>query len=325
MWNGNGSGMIYQPIVNVSLPVDRKRNNRYHRWMHSPLFRLNATIAVKFRRVVGVETPVAMFRRRRYGGLRLLGFTVARIHGDSGVVIAGDDGTKSAVVGADVQRSERRRRGWQLLLGGVVADGAATGWSFRRVTAAAWCWRLTKDTFPVTDVALGHRVQLVPGNPTGARPTHSNPRWSPPAMTPPLLRSPWLPLPTIPRTFRSLSVGAACSARLLGYSRFYDDRSAPLRSANAAKVTMTKGLTRMYRRHPRPRRRRSRRVAGTEPGTPPPPPACPASSCTRTSLLTTVSFTLDTLAHATHPIFWERLIRSKIRRKGKLPPLPLEE
>lgn len=89
--------------------------------MHSPLFRLNATIAVKFRRVVGVEAP-AMFRRRRHGG-RLLSFTVARIRGDSGVVIAADDGTDSAVVAADMQRGERRRRGWQLL--GGVADGAA--------------------------------------------------------------------------------------------------------------------------------------------------------------------------------------------------------
>lgn len=90
--------------------------------MHSPLLRLNATIAVIFRRVVGVEAP-AMFRRRRHGGLRLLGFTVARIRGDSGVVIAADDGTDSAVAAADMQRGERRRRGWQLL--GGVADGAA--------------------------------------------------------------------------------------------------------------------------------------------------------------------------------------------------------
>jgi len=75
---------------------------------------------VKFRRVIGVEAP-AMFRRRRHGG-RLFGFTVARIHGDSGVVITANDGTDSAVVAADMQRSERRRRGWQLLGG---ADGAA--------------------------------------------------------------------------------------------------------------------------------------------------------------------------------------------------------
>jgi len=163
--------MIYQPIVNVSLPVDRKKNNRYLRWMHSPLLRLNATIAVIFRRVVGVKTP-AMFRRWRHGDC-LFGFIVARIRGDRRVVIAADDGTDSAVVVADMQRGERRRRGWQLL--GGVADGAA-GWSLRRMTTAAWCWRLTKGTFPVTDVALGHRVQLVPGNPTGARPTHSNPR-----------------------------------------------------------------------------------------------------------------------------------------------------
>lgn len=90
--------------------------------MHSPLLRLNATIAVIFRRrVVGVEAP-AMFRRRGHGS-RLLGFTVARIHGDTGVVISADDGADSAVVAAEVQRGERRRRGWQLL--GGVADGAA--------------------------------------------------------------------------------------------------------------------------------------------------------------------------------------------------------
>lgn len=64
------------------------------------LLRLNTTIAVKFRRVVGVEAP-AMFRRRRHGG-RLLGFTVARIRGDSGVVIAADNGTDSAVVAAEM-------------------------------------------------------------------------------------------------------------------------------------------------------------------------------------------------------------------------------
>jgi len=191
---------MYQPIVNVSLPLDRERNNRYHRWMHSPLLRLNATIAVILRRVVGVEAP-AMFRRRRHGD-RLFGFAVTRISGGSGVVT--DDCANGAVVVTDMQGGERRRRGWQLL--GGRADGAA-GCSLRRVTATAWCWRLAKGTLSVTDVALGHRVQLVPGNPTGARPTHSNPRWSPPAMTP-LLRSPWLLLPTISRTFRLPSAGA---------------------------------------------------------------------------------------------------------------------
>lgn len=67
--------------------------------MHSPLLRLNATIAVIFRRVVGVEAP-AVFRRRRHGG-RLLSFAVSRI--SSGVdVVAADDGADSAVVVSDM-------------------------------------------------------------------------------------------------------------------------------------------------------------------------------------------------------------------------------
>lgn len=222
--------------------------------MHSPLLRLNTTIAVKFRWVIGVEAPT-MFRRWRHGG-RLFSFSITLLcSGGGGGVVSADDGAHSAVVVADMQRGERRRRGWQL---GGGTDGA--GWqSLRGMTAAARGWWLAKDTFPVTDVALGHRVQLVPGNPTGARPTHSNPRWSPPAMTP-LLRPPWLALPTIPRTFRSPSVNA--NWRPFS-SRLYDHRFAA-RSANAGKMTATKG-PRSYRR-----------VAGTEPGT----PASPAS-CTR--------------------------------------------
>lgn len=287
MWERTGLGSIYQPIINVSLPVDRKRNNRYHRWMHSPLLRLNATIAVKFRRVVGVEAP-AMFRRRRHSG-RLLGFTVARIRGDSGVVIAADDGTDSAVV-AEVQRGERRRRRWQLL--GGVADGAA-GWSLRRMTMAAWCWRLAKGTFPETDVVLGHRVQLVPGNPTGARPTHSNPRWSPPAMTPPL-RSPWLPLPTIPRTFRSLLVGA--DSRLLFLSILWS----PIRS------TLCKRGENDHDEGPKnvpPRSQDGTRHAGL-------------SDLMHASLLTDCLSLSPWLTLATHPIFgrdWDA--RSRTRSK----------
>lgn len=65
--------------------------------MHSPLLRLNATIAVIFRRVVGVEAP-AVFRRRRHGG-RLLSFApVSRISGGVDVAVAADDGADGAVV-----------------------------------------------------------------------------------------------------------------------------------------------------------------------------------------------------------------------------------
>lgn len=131
------------------------------------------------RRVVGVEAPAAMFRRRGWhSGPFLIALAVTRVGGGDVVVVvvaAADNGAEGAVAVADVQGRERRRRGWQLLGGGA---GGTAGRSLRRVTAAAWCWRLAndEDTFPVTDVALGHRVQLVPGNPTGARPTHSNPR-----------------------------------------------------------------------------------------------------------------------------------------------------
>lgn len=92
--------------------------------MHSPLLRLNATIAVIVRRrVIGVETPAAMFRRRGHGG-RLLSFSLAvtRISGGDAVVAA-DDGVDGAVGVADVQGGERRRRRRQLLGGG--SDGAA--------------------------------------------------------------------------------------------------------------------------------------------------------------------------------------------------------
>ena len=65
--------------------------------MHSPLLRLNATIAVKFRWVVGVEAP-AMFRRRRHGG-RLLSLTITWICGRrGGVVVCADDSANGTVV-----------------------------------------------------------------------------------------------------------------------------------------------------------------------------------------------------------------------------------
>lgn len=92
--------------------------------MHSPLLRLNATIAVILRpRVVGVEAP-AMFRRRGHGG-RLLSFSFAVTRIGGGDVVVVDDGADGAVGVADVQGGEGRRRGRQLLLGGGSDDGAA--------------------------------------------------------------------------------------------------------------------------------------------------------------------------------------------------------
>ena len=61
-----------------------------------------------------------------------------------------------------------------------------------------WCWLADYEgPIPVTDVALWHRVQLVPANPTGSRPTHSNPRLSPVHSTS-LALPPWLLLPRAP-------------------------------------------------------------------------------------------------------------------------------
>lgn len=92
---------------------------------HSPLLRLNATIAVILGRVVGVETP-AVFWRRRHGGRLLSSLAVTRIHSGGVVIAAADNSADSgAVVVADVQRGERRRRGRQLLLSGGGADGTA--------------------------------------------------------------------------------------------------------------------------------------------------------------------------------------------------------
>lgn len=61
-----------------------------------------------------------------------------------------------------------------------------------------WCWLADYEgPIPVTDVALWHRVQLVPANPTGSRPTHSNPRLSSVHSTS-LALPPWLLLPRAP-------------------------------------------------------------------------------------------------------------------------------
>lgn len=87
------------------------------------------------------------------------------------------------------------------------------------------------------------------------------------------------------RRFRAPSARSRSAPTHGSYSsRFYDHRSV-VRSANATKMTTTKGP------------RTCRRVARTEPGT----PACP-TSCTRHYWPICLSLS-PWLAHATHPIF----------------------
>lgn len=83
-------------------------------------------------------------------------------------------------------------------------------------TGRCWCCWLAdyEGPIPVTDVALWHRVQLVPVNPTGSRPTHSNPRLSPVHSTS-LALPPWLLLSRAPLAL----MATLCLVSLLRSSR----------------------------------------------------------------------------------------------------------
>lgn len=153
--------------------------------------RLNSTITAIIGGVyvVGVEAP-SMLGRRGHSSSSF-GTVRDRVRFGSSVVVVADRAAIVRVV--DVQRGEWGRRRRQL--GG---DQVARCWDHSvrsRVTPTGRCWCCWlvdyEGPIPVTDVALWHRVQLVPVNPTGSRPTHSNPRLSPVHSTS-LALPPWL-------------------------------------------------------------------------------------------------------------------------------------
>lgn len=167
--------------------------------------RLNATITaiVVGIYVVGVEAPSVLGRRGH--GRSSLGAVRKGVRRAAAVVVVVADGRAAAVVAGDVQGGERRRRRRQRRR---QMDGDKAG-DRPLAPAALWCWWCWwcwladyEGPIPVTDVALWHRVQLVPANPTGSRPTHSNPRLSPVHSTSPAL-PPWLLLPLLPLLSRA--------------------------------------------------------------------------------------------------------------------------
>lgn len=164
---------------------------------------------------------------RRGHGSSSFGTVRDRVRFGSSVVVVVVVADRAAIVRVvDVQRGEWRRRRRQL--GGDQVLARCWDHSVRsRVTPTGRCWCCWlvdyEGPIPVTDVALWHRVQLVPVNPTGSRPTHSNPRLSPVHSTS-LALPPWL-----------------CSSREL-FSRFASSLSLSSRSSSPFEIISIRNL-----------------------------------------------------------------------------------